>query len=343
MRHFFNFIIVIAILILSGIIINDRFFPKKKVPQKKVDLKVINPSDLLSKKIVLPMEFVNTTATSSVCTLFLKMSAEKSLPEFKNDIVNHLADKIIETCSGALPKKLDKALSTMINECKDATPDHIASNCNEAIIRSKNQIISTIIKPDAPMDRLPSTIILHLLANSYDEGSLYDSPEKNIDQLDTLLVLEPNFLEGLKLKLLLIANSSLAKKPYYQEIFQKTLSQALDLTSTPREFLEIEIVMRGDIFTSNNENKIPSSDLIEFLDHRTLENPKEWIYLYYRAYAHFLSGREHYQECLKSLQKALSLAPNEERLKTTLSKLNAQDELKKESPFYIDTKFTLAY
>jgi hypothetical protein len=345
MRRFLNFIIILGILILAGIIANDHFLVKKKIDKKKSNVKITKAQDILARKNILPMELVNTTSTSSVCTLFMKMSAEKSLSEFKNDVINHFTDKIIETCSGALSKKLDKTLSSMMEQCKSATPNSIDYRCEDLILKAKNQIVATIIKHDAPIDHLPSPILLHLLANLYEEGNLFDSPEKNIDYIDTLLNLEPNFLEGLKLKLLLIASSTLAKKPYYQEVFQKTLQQALSMTDNEREFLEIEIAMKGDIFNSNNENKTPSNEFIEFLDQHTLENPIEWIYLYYRAYAHYLSGKEHYQECLKSLQKASTIAPNEERIKVALSRLNASneqtDDQKKESPFSVDTKFSL--
>ena len=346
MRNFLNFIIIIAILILAGIIANDHFLVKKKAEKKKSNVKLTKAQDILSFKTSLPMELVNTTTTSSVCTLFMKVSAEKSLNEFRGDVINHLTDKIIETCSGALPKKLDKTLASMLELCKNATPSSIDYRCEDLILKSKNQIVATIIKHDAPIDHLPPAILLQLIANLYEEGNLYDSPEKNIDYIDTLLNLEPKFLEGLKLKLLLIANSSLAKKPYYQEVFQKTLQQALSMANNDREFIEIEIAMKGDIFNSINENRTPTNEFIEFLDQATLENPKEWIYLYYRAYAHYLSGKEHYPECLKSLQKALAIAPNEERIKSALSKLNASSELKddskKDSPFNVDTKFSLA-
>jgi hypothetical protein len=346
MRRFLNFIIIIAIFILAGIIVNDHFLVKKKVERKRINVKITKSQDILAKKNSLPMELINTTTTSSVCTLFMKMSAEKSFSEFKGDVINHLNDKIIETCSGALPKKLDKSLTSMKEQCKSATPNSIDYLCEDLILKSQNQIVATIIKHDAPIDHLPSNILLHLLANSYDEGSLYDSPEKNLDYIDTLINLEPNFLEGLKLKLLIIANSSLAKKPYYQEVFQKTLHLALSMTDNNREYLEIEIAMKGDILNSNNENKTPTNEFIEFLDQQTLENPKEWIYLYYRAFAHYLSGKDHYQECLKSLQKAQGLAPNEERIKSALSKLNtpidSKEDLKKDSPFSVDTKFSLA-
>jgi hypothetical protein len=343
-KRSFDILISFAFVGLLGLYVYNHYILPKKVKVAPRPT-ITKANDILRNKASIPEHILNTTATSSACTLFLKHSAELSMNEYANVFIDHEADKIITTCSGALPNFLQNRINNTISACKNSSRDKISKECYAALIETKIASTAAIIKPDTSPRELDTTILLQLMAHQFNTGTFMEHPEKSLEMLDTLLDKEPDYLNGYKLKLLLLSASSLNKKENYKEMFQETLDEAKRLNSNDPDIKELILAERFEIYKKPDESdvnsKIKNAEMIEYLDAESAKYPKEYIYDYYKANALYNSGNGDTKATIALIENGLKKFPNDTRLKMTLENLKSDDENKRKHPFIISIGFSL--
>ncbi len=295
-------------------------------PKKTLSLpRIIRANDILKYKTQISTGILNTTVTSSACTLFLKSSAEFSMNDYANEFIDHHVDGILKTCSGAFPDALQALLNDAILKCKSSTREKMTNDCYVALINAKTKSVATIIKPDADPKDLAATILLHLINDGFMSSTFSENPKKILELINALLEKEPNYLGGLKAKLFLLAFSELNKEERYKDIFEDTLIDAERLKNNDPEILELSLTQK---------------DLASLKDEAYL-HPKEWLYDYYIAKNIYDNGKGNYKKTLNLIETALHKFPDNNRLKETLLKLKSSDETQRKHPFSIRISFSL--
>lgn len=336
-RRIFDILAGLIFLGLLGSYLLNKYAAPKKAPLVAARSGYTRANDILRRKTILPESALNTAATSSACTFFLKNSAELSMNDYANEFIDHHIEGIIKTCSGALPSKLQMLIDKAIVDCKSSTRETITKECYAALIEAKTSSVATIVKIDTDPLLLDSSILLHLIADRFISGELLETPEKSLDLIDALLKKEPSYLSGYKIKLILLAMSSLNTKEYTQEIFEDTLVEVLRLDPKDRDVVELTLIKKGDIF---KDQKNPT-EFLSYLQDESDKHPKEWIYDYYKAHTLYNNGMGDRARTLALIESALKRAPTDKRLLQTLENLNSDDEEKRRQPFIISVGFSL--
>lgn len=326
---------LIFIGLASVYVYKTHYAPKK---QKTSRMGFTKANDILRRKSKLSDDVLNTTATSSACTLFLKNSAEQSMNDYANEFVDHHIDGIVKTCAGAFPTPLQKKIDKALMDCKTSTRETIEKVCYAALIEAKTASVATIVKPDAKPDQLDSALLLHLIADSFFTGALLEQPLKSLMLINALIDKEPDYLNGYKVKLMLLSMSSLNKEERFIDMFQETLEETKRFNVNDPDILEITLAERGEIF---KEEKAGIKEYIEYLDQESKAHPTEWIYDYYKANALYSGGKGNYEQTVALIESALKKAPKDTRLKQTLENLKSDDEETKKHPFIISIGFSL--
>ncbi|MDD4976634.1 MAG: hypothetical protein PHY93_19920, partial [Bacteriovorax sp.] len=288
-RRIFDILIGLIFLSLLGLYVYDHYIVPTK-PKIIARPGYTRANDILRKKTKIPENILNTTATSSACTLFLKNSAEISMNDYANEYIDHQIDAILKTCAGAFPTTLQSKIDNAILKCKTSTREHLSKECYGALITAKTSSVATVIRSDIDPKDLPATILLQLIADKFSNGELLEHPERSLELIDALLAHEPSYLGGYKVKLLLLSMSSLNKEEYYQEMFQDTLDEARRLSPNDPEVREIALAEKGKIFKQqaeanpddNKKEKKNNKEFIEYLELESAKHPAEWIYDYYK-------------------------------------------------------------
>ncbi len=315
-------------------------------PKKRKNIaKITKANDILKYKTVISPNILNTTVTSSACTLFLKNSAESSMNDYANEFIDHHVDEILKTCAGAIPSNLQSKIDEALRQCKTSTREKITNECYAALIMAKTASVAAIIRPDVDPKDLDATVLLHLIADKFSTGEFLEHPERSLEIVDALLDKEPSYLGGYKAKLLLLSMSSLNKKEHSKDMFYDTIDEAKRLNPNDPEVTELLLAEKGEIFKhqndENNTSKKDNKEFIEYLNQESAKHPKEWIYDYYKANALYDGGNGNYEQTLALIENALKKAPNDYRLKQTLENLKSDDEEKRKHPFIISTGFSL--
>lgn len=335
-RRIFDILIGLNFLGLSALYIYDHYsIPPQKVTIVRPDLTKAN--DILRRKTKIPESALNITATSSACTLFLKKSAELSMNDYANEFIDHHVDGIVKTCSGAFPTRLQILIDMAILDCKNFTRETITKECYAALIEAKTASVAAIVKTDTPPLILDSAILLHLVADRFITGELLETPERSLDLIDALLHKEPSYLSGYKIKLIVLAMSSLNSKEYAQEIFEDTLADVIRLDPKDRDLVELTLIKKSDVF---KDRKNPTA-FLSYLEEESAKHPKEWIYDYYKAHTLYNNGTGDHAQAVALIEKTLNKAPTDKRLNQTLENLNSDDEEKRRKPFIISINFSL--
>lgn len=337
---------ILGVLIFAGLlgftIFNHYSAPSKKKLQAKPSITKAN--DILKYKTVITPNILNTAVSSSACTLFLKNSAESSMMDYANEFIDHHVDAILKNCAGAIPSALQNKIDDAVLKCKNSTREKIENSCFAALMTAKTGSVAAIIRPDADPKDLDATILLHLIADKFSNGDIFEHPERSLALVDALLNKEPSYLSGYKVKLLLLSMSSLNKEEHYKDEFEDTIEQARRLNANDPDLKEIALAEKGEIFKQSDEVNPPkkeNKEFITYLDQEMTKHPKEWIYDYYKANAVYDNGRGNYDEAVALVEKALKKAPNDTRLKQTLENLKSDDESKRKHPFIISIGFSL--
>ncbi len=314
--------------------------PKKRAPRTTL----VKANDILKYKTVISSVMLNTTATSSACTVFLKSTAEKTMNDFANEFVDHNLDEIVKTCVGAFPTRLQTLFGDVLVKCKTSTREKIESICYSALMSAKTASVATIIRPDVDPKKLDATILLQLLAEKFANGDFFEHPERSLEFLDALLDKEPSYLSGYKMKLMLLSMSSLNKEEHNKDAFLDTLDEAMRLNPKDADLREMALAENGNIFRQSDEpnaGKKDNSEFLEYIREQQVKYPKEWIYDYYKATALYDNGRGNYNETLATLVTALKKAPTNRRILQTIENLKSDDEIKRKHPFSISFGFSL--
>jgi tetratricopeptide (TPR) repeat protein len=334
--------ITLLIGVLGYFVFNHYFVQNNQAHKPRTEIRKAN--DILKFKSVIPSNALNTTATSSACTLFLKDAAEISMNDYANEFIDHNTDAILKTCSGAFPTVIQKKLDEAVFQCKTSTRVKIENSCFAALLAAKTSSVATIIRPDINPKELDASILLHLISDKFNNGDFFEQPEKSLALIDALLDKEPSYLAGYKIKLMLLSMSTLNKEESYKDVYQDTLDEAKRLKPNDPDILEIALAAKGDVFKHDDDPNAPKKDNTEFLhylDQESSQHPKEWIYDYYKANALYKNGEGNYEETLAIIENALKKAPDDQRLKQTLENLKSSDEQKRAHPFIITIGFTL--
>lgn len=231
-KFIFDLLLGLIFLSLLGLYINQHYiiaYRKRISPA----LKITTAEEIFEKKTIVPSLILNTAVTSSACTLFLKNSSESSMKQYVFLFIDHQVDAIIKTCEGALPDTLQKQLALALSVCKSSTRENISKDCYSALRTAKSSGAATILREDADLNELSPPLLLHLLNHRLATNDFLDHPEKSLSLIEALLTKEPNYLNGYKLKLFLLASSSLKLEASHKELFQETLSAAIKLN--PRD------------------------------------------------------------------------------------------------------------
>lgn len=323
--------------LIGSAIFNRYSTAKKNAPVAPPSITRAN--DILRRKTIIPDKFLNTTATSSACTLFLKKSAELTMNDYANEFIDHHVDGIVKTCAGAFPTLLQQRIDKAIFQCKSSVRDNITKECYAALIEAKTSSVAVIIKSDADPKDLDASILLHLIANKFMTGDMLEHPEEALAIIDALLDKEPGYLSGYKVKILLLTMSSLNSDEYYQDILQDTLDEAKRLSPNDPEIKEMVLVAKGNIF--KQDKSVENTEFITYLDSEISKHPNVWIYDYFKANAIYRGGLGDYEKTLAIIEGALKKAPGDARLKQTLENLKSDDEAKRKHPFNISIGFSL--
>jgi hypothetical protein len=352
-KRAFDFLIGLIFLSLLGLYLHNRYSPPAR-PKIVIRPKMIKTKDILKRKGKIPEAFLNTTATSSACTLFLKNSAELSMSDYVNEFINHQIYGILKTCKGAFPTLLQQHIDKGILECKTSTRETISTECYSALLEAKNSTVATIIKIDANPNELAPFILLHLLADKFATGDFLEHPERSLTIVNALLDKEPNYLNAYKAKLLLLSMSSLSNEEHYQNMFQDTLDEAKRLSSNDPEIKEIALIEKGGLFKQATEQNSAEKELADkenrrlfiiYLEQESMKYPTEWIYDYYKANALYSDNKDdtknNYEQVVALIEKALTKFPHNNRLKQTLDNLKSDDDHRRKHPFIINIGLNL--
>ncbi len=343
-RKNLDLVLGISLVVLLGFFINDHFInPKVKNSNERIAITKAN--DILRRKSVIPPDFLNNTATSNACTMYLKRSSELSMNEYTNEFIDHHVDEILKTCSGAFPNQLQEKIDRAILNCQTSTREKISKDCYGALLEAKTSCVAVILKKEIDPHLLPASLLLHLIAYQYSTGDFIAQPEKSIYEIDELLEKEPLYYGGYKLKLLLLATSSLNKNEHYNEhyrdIFLDTLEEAKRLQSIDPDVTEIVLSHRLESINRLPKSELQRKQFISYLTKESMHNPKEWIYDYYKANAIFQNGLGDKNRALQLLNEVIKKDPRNPRLKQTLQNFASDDELISLNPFIISIKFSL--
>ena len=311
--------------------------------------KITKSLDILKRKSKISETLLNTSATSSACTLFLKDSAEQTMLEYTSGFLNHHIDEILNTCKGALPNLLQEQFDKTFIECNKSTSENISKTCYQALIQNKSASVAAIIKHEINPDELEPPTLVQLMASQFNSGSYLEFPENTLAILDALIEKEPTYLLAYKAKLLLLISSSLNKDDQYKEIFKDTLDAAKKLTFNDFDIQEIELAYQGKVFqkaleevhNENVEEQKNRTDFVDYLKKQSLKHPKDWIYDYYQAHALYDGNKTNHEQTIILIENALKKAPLENRLKKTLENLKSDDEQKKLHPFILGFELNL--
>ena len=115
-RRVLDILLGLIFLSLTGMYVYNHFFITKPL-KEATHSRFIKANDILKRKTIIPENILNTTATSSACTLFLRNSAELPMNEYANEFLDHQNDGIVKTCAGALPTQLQHQIDKTILEC----------------------------------------------------------------------------------------------------------------------------------------------------------------------------------------------------------------------------------
>ncbi len=340
MRRLIDTLILTVFFTLSCFFIYKHYFARS-MSKHYSNKHAVKANEILRKKSKLSAAALNTSLTSSACTLFLKNSVEFSMNEYANQYIDHHIDDILKTCAGALPKQLQTQLDDAVQKCGNSIRSKIAPDCYAALVDAKTKSVATIINPDFPLSELDSTVLLHLVADAFASNDFAEHPEKNLDLIDTLLQKEPDYYNGYKLKLILFTVSNLSKEERYHDMFIKTLNDAYQFNFNDLELKEIKLAYMGKVFIKAFEDRKARMEFIEFLDDESAKFPKEWIYDYYKAHTLYNEGRGSLRLTISLVEKALTKAPFDIRLITTLENLKNDDEVKRNHPFIFHFTYTL--
>ncbi|MDO9182455.1 MAG: hypothetical protein Q7U04_08600 [Bacteriovorax sp.] len=333
-----DILLAISFLGLLGTYIETHYIKSHQLVKKNNSL-VIKANDILRYKTFIADSVLNTSVTSSACTLFLKNSAELSMIDYANEFFDHQVDSIIKTCSGAFPAVLQQRIDKALLQCKNSKRDNFSKECYASLIDAKTSSVAIIIKTDVNPKDLSAALLLHLIAHQFTTGEYLEHPERSLDIVDNLLDKEPNYLGGYRFKLLLLSSSSLNLQEYYADTFQDTLEEARILAPNDYEIEELAIGEKAGIFkVSNTKN---SDELINYLNIQTKKHPSLWIYDYYKAHAIYDEGNGNYQQALSIIKNALIKMPDEKRLMQTLLNMTGEDDYKKKHPFILSIGFSL--
>ena len=347
-RKTFDIVVGITFLLfLAGYLKNQNSERKKKNLNPRYAITKAN--DILRKKITLPPDQLNTTATSSACTFFLKNSAESTMNDYANEFVDHHIDSVLKNCTGAFPSALQIKIDEALLKCKNSTHQKVEPDCYAALMQAKTKSVAIIIKPSTDPKTLDPTILLHLIADKFSSGEFFDNPKKSLDLIDALLDQEPNYLSGYKVKLLLLGMSSLAKEQGYQEMYKDTFLDANRLKMNDPELLEISLAVKGELFTQpdadNQENveekKERQNEYIQYLEKEARTHKDQWLYDYYLANAIYENGNGDLKKAMALIENRLLKDPTNSRLKQTLANFNSTDDVLRHHPFILSIGFNL--
>lgn len=337
-----NLDILIGLIFFSvlGMYIFNKYFRPKS--SHITHTKVTKANEILRRKSKIPISLLNTTATSSACTLFLKNTAELSMNDFANEYIDHQLDDILKTCSGAFPGNLQNKFEQVVQKCKTSTREHIDKECFGALLTAKMGSVATVVRPDVDPVNLSASILLHLIADKFFTGELLEFPDKGLALIDTLLLKEPNYFGGYKVKLLLLSMSSLNNEEHFKDLFEETLNEAKQFKVNDPELIEIALAERGNIFKKPlEENLKAKKEFIDYLEQESSRHPKDWIYDYYMANALYEEGRGNYEQTVMLVENALKKSPHNARLLLTLDNLKSGDVTKRNHPFVMAIGFSL--
>lgn len=339
-KRLIDSLLALAIVAVASFYFYKRYqsSEKKNIPP----LQITKASDILKYKTVIPSEALNTAMTSGACTLFLKHSAESSLNDYANQFIDHQVDNTLKSCVGALPRVLQKKFDDIFLKCKNATREKISQECYSALTSAKTSSVATIVLPDALPTDLDAPILLHLISDKYTGPDFLENPDRTLSLIDALLIKEPQFLSGMKIKLLLIATSSLNDQEYYKEMFQELLHKAQLLAPRDQELKLLELFVKGE-FLKKEEKAAPKdlSGFIEELEQESKKYPREWVYPFIKAYAYHNSSSIDEQLVHELIGLASKRASQNTLLQRTLENLNSEDEDKRKNPFVISIEFKL--
>lgn len=339
-KRLLDILIGLAIVAMASFSLYKHFISS----EKKISLPqhITKAHDLLKHKTVIAPEILNAAVTSSACTLFLKHSAETSLNNYAFEFIDHQVDNALKSCVGALPRVLQKKIDEVFLQCKNATREKISNECYDALISAKTSSVALVILPDALPTDLDAPILLHLISDKFRSSDFLENPDRTLSLIDALLIKEPQFLSGQKIKLLLIAASSLNEQEYYKEMFQEVLLKAQSLSPKDQELKLLKFAEKGDFF--KKERGPQAKDRTIFIDELNQESkkyPKDWVYPFLKAYAYHEFNSSDDQLIVELVELALKRAPQNILLQKTLENLKSEDEEKRKNPFEITIEFKL--
>lgn len=243
-RRIFDMLIGLTFLSLAGMYLYDHYL----TPPQKVTVvlpTITKANDILRRKIIIPDNILNITATSSACTLFLKNSAESSMNDYANEFIDHHIDGIVKTCAGAFPTLLQKRIDDAIVQCRNSSREKISKECYAALIKAKTSSVATIIKVDADPTKLGAPLLLQLVADRFDSGDWLESTKETLVLVDALLDQEPAYLSGYKAKLALILQLAENNEGLYRDEFQDAIEQAKRLNPHDPQVIEFDLHVRA--------------------------------------------------------------------------------------------------
>jgi uncharacterized protein YciI len=327
--------------------IYDHYLPPTR-PKIIVRPRYTRANDILRKKTKISENILNTTATSSACTLFLKNSAEISMNDYANEYVDHVVDAILKTCAGAFPTALQTKIDEAILKCKNATREHFSKECYNALMAAKTSSVAAIIKPDTDPDKLAAPILLQLIADKFNSGAWIENEEETLALVDALLDKEPSYLNGYKAKMLLLTMGPLNINGLYKDELQDALEQAKRLNPNDPQVIEFDLSFRAETWDlPKDEAREVKKEALEYIEQESLKHPNNWVYDYHKAmllYDGYDAGDGKYEQALALIEKAFKKFPNDERLKYTIQHLKEDDRSNKKwvkNPFMVGYEFSL--
>ncbi|MBC7540997.1 MAG: hypothetical protein H7281_19405 [Bacteriovorax sp.] len=346
-RRIFDILLGLIFLSLLGLYLYDHYLLPTK-PKIIARLRYTRAIDILRKKTKITENILNTTATSSACTLFLKNSAEISMNDYANEYFDHQLDAILKTCAGAFPTPLQSKIDDAILKCKTSTREHFSKECYGALMAAKTSSVATVIKSATDPDKLDAPILLQLVADKFNSSGWIENEEETLALVDALLDKEPSYLNGYKVKMLLLTMGPLNIKGLYKEELQDALEQAKRLNPDDPQVIEFDLSIRAYTFgLPKDEAAEVKKEALEYIEQEALKHPNKWIYDYHKAmllYDGYDVGDGKYEQALALVEKAFKKFPNNERLQYTIRNLKEDDRSNKhriKKPFLEGYEFNL--
>jgi tetratricopeptide (TPR) repeat protein len=370
-KLFYPIAMGILLIALISLLQKYDFFQPSSRPSSPLEYSSLkrDSNKLLKSNMVSSHKIYNTSPKLDMKKVFRTLNSE-NCQNFQNDVLQMGIEKFTHLSLGKDSTSHDTHnFYNDFEKCRNHFDEHVVSliqeikdfclkgdvnssvnqeplttvQCQENAINLKSRLVVNSLSKPIQYDQLDSSTLLHLVNYQINENTFFKDPKNSLKILNQLLDVEPNYLDGIKTKLLLLnASKGILDSNEIEQEFENALGDAQRIT-LPQNSANTEQIISGDeheeIIDLKYQYLIEKNESADSLTQELLElkekNPDVWVYDFNLAKLSWKNGRGHYQETLNYLEGAIKKSPDNIRLLMTLQNLKSQDKNLRNSPFIL--------